>query len=257
MQCISCQTEINPKWSHAISNNICPFCGSSILDEHLKTLLTSLGEIMKELQQFPEQLDDWLLSNHSYIKTDSPTLVSYVPKEALKEIKQNEPVYEKKVIMTKDASGKDKKVGETLSNSRTDEFYKRAEILDPNAQPEADETSPPKSGIVARNEYFRNLVQEIKTKGNNQGFIDQDNLVSMIEEGEVPNVAELQAALSGDLPSEPETGLDDENIPSFVLAQAARAQNKTANAPDKDLRALYEQQSKSQSPLSGKGGFSR
>src|SRR5579885_95705 len=88
MKCITCEVEINPKWKHAIDINVCPFCGQHIMEEHLKNLLTSLGETMEKLQAYPQQLDDWLLSNYNYIKTDSPNLKMYLPKETVKELRK-------------------------------------------------------------------------------------------------------------------------------------------------------------------------
>src|SRR5208282_4854591 len=86
MKCVSCETEINPKWKHAIDINVCPFCGQHIMEEHLKNCVASLASAMEEMQKYPEQLDDWMLSNHNYIKTSSPSLVNYLPEEVLKEL---------------------------------------------------------------------------------------------------------------------------------------------------------------------------
>src|SRR5208282_6533600 len=88
MRCISCETEINPKWKHAIDINVCPFCGKHIMEEHLKNLFSSLGQTMDQLQQYPDQLNDWMLSNHNYIKTDSPNLKGYLPIDTIKEMRR-------------------------------------------------------------------------------------------------------------------------------------------------------------------------
>src|SRR5271154_6066712 len=88
MKCVSCETEINPKWKHAIDINVCPFCGQHIMEEHLKNCVAALAAAMEEMQKYPEQLNDWMLSNHSYIKTDSPDLKNYLPKELIKELRK-------------------------------------------------------------------------------------------------------------------------------------------------------------------------
>jgi hypothetical protein len=49
MKCVTCQTEINPKWKHAIDINVCPFCGKNIMEEHLKNCLVSLAAAMEEM----------------------------------------------------------------------------------------------------------------------------------------------------------------------------------------------------------------
>lgn len=73
MKCISCEAIVDPKWKHAIDSNLCPFCGSPIMDEVLKVHLSTLAEIMLLLNdQYQEQLDDWLNSNYSYVKRNKP-----------------------------------------------------------------------------------------------------------------------------------------------------------------------------------------
>src|ERR1700722_1142946 len=126
MRCISCESEINPKFRHAIERNMCPFCGGSIMEELLKSLLGSLGETMQKMQQYPEQLNDWLFSNYSYIKTDSPELINFVPRDQLKDLRKeanDEDFVErkKKVIKVKVENGKEvEAVTENIqSNART------------------------------------------------------------------------------------------------------------------------------------------
>jgi len=48
MRCISCTTEINPQWKHAIDMNVCPFCGKHIMEEHLKNLFAALSSTMDD-----------------------------------------------------------------------------------------------------------------------------------------------------------------------------------------------------------------
>ena len=71
MKCISCESEINTKWKHAIDANMCPFCGQNIMEGELKDLLSSLSDIIIKLQPYQQQLDDWLHSNFSYIKEEN------------------------------------------------------------------------------------------------------------------------------------------------------------------------------------------
>src|SRR5574338_267235 len=90
MKCISCETEINPKWKHAIDINVCPFCGEHIMEEHLKNCLSNLAVAMEDMLKYPDQLNDWLLSNHQFIKTDSPDIGKYMPAEMLKQLRKAE-----------------------------------------------------------------------------------------------------------------------------------------------------------------------
>ena len=67
MKCMSCSEQINSKFKHAIESNTCPFCGSLIMEEGLKNLLTDLRGIMDKLSAYPEELKDFLYSNYSLI----------------------------------------------------------------------------------------------------------------------------------------------------------------------------------------------
>ena len=67
MKCMSCSEKINSKFKHAIESNTCPFCGSLIMEEVLKNLLTDLRSVMDKLSAHPEELKDFLHSNYSLI----------------------------------------------------------------------------------------------------------------------------------------------------------------------------------------------
>ena len=124
MKCMSCTMEINPKWTHAIDINVCPFCGQGIMEEHLKNLFSSLRQTMESLKEYPDQLNDWMLSNHNYIKTDSPELKQYMPKSYIQEIinQRDEEVQEeqkaiaqtetkkKSIVKVDDGSGEEQEV---------------------------------------------------------------------------------------------------------------------------------------------------
>lgn len=276
MKCVSCETEINPKWRHAIDINVCPFCGKYILEEHLKNLFTSLATTMESLQNYPDQLNDWLLSNYNYIKTDSLNLKDYLPKEALKEMRKeldNEEFQEKKKSIVKVKTG-DGKIEEVIvekvqSDAKANGFFERAEAF---KSPDRDKEEDSKS-VSEKTQHLKKMAQQIKSdlKEGSKGHISQAHLASMInseinnETLENSEVAELQAAIDGGnivsgLP-DPADGTDeDDRIPSAVLAMASRAKNNN-NAVNKDLETLHEMQNKvknAQKKLaSGKGGFSR
>src|SRR5271166_1978670 len=136
MKCVSCDTEINPKWTHAIDINVCPYCGKLILEEHLKNCLVALTTAMDEMQKYPEQLDDWMLSNHNYIITDSPQLKMYLPKETIKELRKeiDDAEFEEKkssTVKIKLPGGGEQEivVEKTQSEAKTNSFFERAEVL--------------------------------------------------------------------------------------------------------------------------------
>jgi len=289
MKCISCDIEINPKWKHAVEINVCPFCGEHILEEHLKNLLTSLGETMSKLQEYPEQVSDWLLSNHNYIKTDSPLLPTFLPKEMIRQLKSDEDERDfqerkKFTVKVKTELGEEEIQAETLqSEDKTNDFFKRAEVI--KGSPKTTNTKPnPKAPKEFRNpaektEYLKNLKSQIEQEGS-QGIISEDGLASMISPNSINDAdPELVSGFSslittGDIISSaiPTDSLDDEDsmtdrILSANIAAAgggyAKGKGGGANPADiKAARDMYAKVSESRKRMeSGEaregGGFSR
>jgi hypothetical protein len=250
MKCISCEVEINPKWKHAVEINVCPFCGQHILEEHLKNLITSLGETMEKLQAYPEQLNDWLLSNYNYIKTDSPDLLNYVPKDVLKEMKRDiddQDFQERKkfTVKVKTENGVEEVEAETLlSEDKTSDFLKRAGVIRPKAK---DPTEGFKSA-AEKNAYLKNVKAQIESEGS-QGIVSEDGLAAMIspemrDNADPQEVAAMQAMLAGGdtiVSSLPGAGTgEEEDIHPAVLAMAKRAAGNKHVDPNADLAKLQE-----------------
>jgi hypothetical protein len=251
MKCISCEIEINPKWRHAVEINVCPFCGQHILEEHLKNLLTSLGDTMEKLQSYPDQLNDWLLSNYSYIKTDSPDLLKYVPKDALKDMKkeiddQDFQDRKKFTVKVKTETGEEEVEAETLqSEDKTSEFSKRAGVIRPKAK-------DPKEGfksVAEKTAYLKNVKSQIETEGS-QGIVSEDGLAAMISPSDMKDqadpeaVAAMQSMLAGgDMIASGLAGAgtgEEEELPAAVLAMANRAKGNKNIDPNADLAKLQE-----------------
>lgn len=277
MKCISCETSIDPKWKHAIDINVCPFCGKHIMEEHLKNCLVALSSAMDEMAKYPEQLNDWLLSNHNYIKTSSPDLKSFLPKEVIKEMRKEideEEFLEKKrnfvTIKTPDGEHHEIEIESNIqSEAKTNGFHERAA----GKLPKKREVSPdaPKS-VAEKTQYLKGLADRIK-KDATAGLSGEGGQVSMItpemlENADPEEIAEFQSMITtGDIvaSSLPDTSTgDDEEIPNVVLAMAGM-KKKSGGADggpnEKDIRAFQEMQNKarnSQKRLeSGAGKFSR
>lgn len=290
MKCVSCEVEINPKWRHAIEINICPFCGQAIMEELLKSLFSSLQETMEKLQAYPDQLNDWLLSNYSYIKTDDITLKNYVSKDDLKEMKRelDGEEFERKrsIIKVKTERGEEEVVTEKIqSDSKTAEFFARAELIKTPARDGDMDTgdgddvevqpikaAKPKTfkSAAERTEYLKKLKKKIESEGS-PAIIDENGLAAMIqpsslETADPSEVVAYQSMIGGsDIINSalPNSGLDDEDtmtnrVLSANLAAAARkdpkAQSGGYNA--KDAQALQNLVDKSKGTNMG-GGFSR
>lgn len=266
MKCMSCEMEINPKWKHAIDINICPFCGQGIMEEHLKNLFTTLRETMDKLQEYPSQLNDWMLSNHNYIKTDSELLPNFLPKEYVKEIvkaEEEKDFQERKnnkfTVTVKTDAGEEEVVAEKIqTDEKTNEFFKRAEAIKPNLDGFQSATE--------KNEHLKKMVQQIKRSGSTS--IDEEGGISsispeMMENADPEAVAEYMSVMSGNesiASSLPDSG--DEEIPSVVLSMANRAAAKGGNANSADLMKLQKMhdkvaESRRNFESGGKGGFSR
>jgi hypothetical protein len=284
MKCISCEIEINPQWTHAIDINVCPFCGKHIMEEHLKNLFTTLRETMDALQAYPTQVNDWMLSNHNYIKTDSPLIGNYMPKEMVKELKKVED--DKDFLKRKEAAkftvkvqtenGEEEVVAEKIqSEERTSSFFERAEaIKKPSKQQQGPNASPTFQSPAEKTEYLKKVAAQIKktgsqgmTAGGGSMMISAD----MLEQADPEAVAEFQQMIAG---GEVASSLDsdgmDDDLPGgeFILQanMAAATQGKSggsgANANAKDLAHLQRLQAKVSEArrnvsTGAKGSFSR
>lgn len=295
MKCVSCETEINPKWKHAIDINVCPFCGQHIMEEHLKNCVAALSKAMEDMMKYPEQLDDWLRSNHNYIRTDSPELIKYVSREdAIENFKLTEgkskPVNkdaapEEPQTFVKKIKVPDGKGGVTVeevivekrqSEEETNGFFDRAEVLKGAGKTSGktpktpDESEEPKS-VAEKTRNLKARVAEIKKAG--VAAIEENGMASMIDpdmltDADPNDVAALQAAIDGGDPLvasglPPASDGDDDEIPGIVQNMASRALQKGGGngANERDMQTLQEMQNKvrnAQKRLSaGKGSFSR
>lgn len=271
---MSCNIDINPQWTYAIGQNICPFCGEGIMEEHLKNLFSTLRQTMDCLSEYPDQLNDWMLSNHNYIKTDSSNLKLYMPKEYTEEIKKQ---HEEKLLTEKklkDKKASDKKsivkietengeeeimVEKIQSEEETNEFFKRAEAIKPNI--EGFKSSAEKT------QRLKAMAQQIKREGAtvvNQAGLATHLPPEMIDNADPEAVAEFQAMMDGGevVSSLPDNSSNnDDDIPSVVLAMANRAKGGSKD-PSADLDKLRRQQanvaeSRRNFQSGAKGSFSR
>ena len=265
MKCLSCEIEINPQWKHAIDINVCPFCGNHIMEEHLKNLFSSLRETMESLLKYPDQLNDWMLSNHAYIKTDSPQLLNYLPMDLLKEMKKLEEdkdfhkrkESQKFTVKVQTENGTEEVVAEKLqSEEKTNEFLARAEVV---------KTDKFKN-ISEKNDHYKKIMQQIKragsttaSEGGGSGHIPAE----MLEQADPEAIAEYQSMMSGGeiASSLPDTS-GDEEIPAVALAMAAAASKGGMSSNARDLMKLQQLQDRTararEHMASGsKGSFSR
>jgi len=255
MLCMTCNAEINPKWKHAIENNICPACGAAIMDEALKNLLSSLSETIEAFKQsFPEQLDDWMLSSFNYIKTDSPKLISFVPKQSFMKAKKS--IREIDENNDSDIDGDDNSVVLAQQDQEvTNEFFKRTDF----------------SKSVNKTAHLQGLVKQIKRTGapmaGGNGGGAAGGLISaeMLENADPEAIAEMQSMLSGENIASamlPESdGEDDDVHQNIASAMANKFKGNGSSVNPKDMETLRKLQAgpsaARRNSASGKGAFSR
>lgn len=232
MKCLSCERNIDPQCSHAIDANVCPYCGKNIMEEHLKNLLVTLKSTMDSLANYPDQLNDWLLSNYNYIKTDSPQLYNYASKKAVKDVTKDN------VTATIEEGTVEKK-----SEDRTAVFFKRAEV----------------KNTVDKTEHLKKMAEQIKQAGAGSA---EDWAVALsppeINSDEEVSPSDFNSLFSNTLPIDTSESEESDEIPAVVLSMANGKMNT-------DMLKLQNQVSKAKSARGtmesgatrGKGGFSR
>lgn len=267
MKCVSCEIDINPKWKHALDINVCPFCGKHIMEEHLKNLLATLHDTMDKLKSYQDQTDDWMLSNHNYIKTDSAELIDFVDKSLLfahkKEAVTASPETESKKYTVTVPVGHGKteevQVEKIQDEETTNDFFKRAQVIKKNIDIEAGSFPNP----IEKTEYLKKLRERIKKTGSlsineegDESIIDPETLNNADPEA----IEEFNASMAG---NEIRSSLPEINdgIPSIVLNMAKG--NKSNDVNHKDLESLRKIQERinaresGDSFNSGSGSFSR
>lgn len=256
MKCVTCEMEINTKWKHAIDMNSCPFCGQEIMEGQLKELLSSLHETMHKLSEYPDQLNDWMLSNFNFVKTNSDKI--HFKEENDKEKKK----FKVKVITD---TGEEEVVAEKIqSEERTNDFYKRAEAIKPNLDGF--------KSISEKTQHLRAMTQQIKREGStviNQSGKTEIITPEMIEVADPQAVAEMNAIMSGNNDGLIGSSLaseynGDDEIPAVILNMANNSKNPS-NASHADLMKLKQMHNRVNSARAnfesganrGKNGFSR
>lgn len=258
MECMSCNSEINPKWSHAIDTNVCPFCGKDIMDTDLKEVLKSLGDSIAFIESsgHTKHLDDWMLANFNYIKIDSEDLIKYVDPELLKTSKKA-PV-SRKIVKIKTDKGEEEVVSEQMQDDETtNDFFKRAEAVKPGIDGF--------NSAAEKTEHLKNLARQIKKAGTSSMTGDGNDVITaaMLEGVDPEAVAEMSTLMSEEpVVSSALSSSEDDEVPDIVLqmAKQASAGGNSNNAKDLlKLQEMHQRQADSRQNFKtgAKGGFSR
>ena len=229
MKCISCEVEIDPKWKHALDSNVCPFCGESIMPNDLKEHISNLSIILGSFKEsYPNQLDDWLLSNHNYVKTDGEKIKQFFPEPKI--------VYRSAKASDQEDSSEeeDENLIAVQNQDFTSKFFKNAEV----------------TKTVARAEELKRMVSEIKSNNPslNRSQLNQD-------EDFEDDQQDINSSINADY---------DEQIPPVVMAFSNQRRQGSSDYSNKDVIRLQQLQNRvSESRRNvvngtgGKGSFSR
>jgi hypothetical protein len=266
MQCQSCNAEINPQWKHALDKNICPMCGAAIMEEHLKNLFTTLRSTMDGLEKYQSQLDDWMLSNHQYVKTYSPNLMKFIPKEELDRLTHITMVsskkpdnHEKNMVKVQTDKGEEEvEVQHVQSQEKTNEFFQRAnkgKIKKDNLST-VERTQKLKDTVSKMNKAGISFVPQDGNEEDENSDMNYNNTQQYSSEEVDPS--EYQAMVNqqtGNQFTSAFAGAQDgeDLIPASVLAMAQGAGSNSKS--QKDLASLQAMVNKSKNM--GAGGFSR
>jgi hypothetical protein len=238
MECLSCKVEIDPKWKHALENNVCPFCGDNVMPEDLKNYIISLRSTLDSFKEkYSNQLDDLLFSNYKYVRTDSPRMKQFIP--------------EPKVIY-KSVSNQtsEDEVSETLEKDST-----TVSIQDPETTSKFFKNAGA-SKTVSRTEELKNLVSQIKT--------NNPKLSALVKQSSAEDMSDEEFMESEEANSSISTSYDDEDIPPAVLAFAGQSGKNNPGYNTKDMIRLQQLQQRTVQSrknvvngTGGKGSFSR
>lgn len=241
MQCMSCESEINPKWKHAVTNNSCPFCGNNILPEELKELFSLLENTINELKEkYLSQLDDWMLSNYNYINTNSDKLINYVPKHKLI---NNSKLISSSVKESLDDESDKEEITDDMDEGQitgvqdshvTEQFFKAAGV----------------SRAVERSQELKKMAEQIKAQNPSM-----KKKISSYEEDDLDEI-------NSSLESSYDDGEEEIHPAAFALSQS-RLSKSSADYSAKDMMKLQELHNKNKQARSvitngsGKSSFTR
>jgi len=211
---------------------------------------------MDALLPAQEQLDEWMFSNYSFIKTDSPKLIDFVDPTLLTKKRKDEPLGEKQVLKI---AGQDVESQKAMTDDKANDFLKRAGVVKKN------DATP----IAEKSQRIRNVLNEIQS-GVGSAEMDPD------AEGVDPEAArEYRAAMESPEPDYSRdhfsSGIDfgqDDGMPPLEIQHMMAQHSNPSGANQKDLyrlRAMMEKKNSARDSFengdnrgsSKGGGFSR
>jgi Zn-finger nucleic acid-binding protein len=225
---MSCSEQINSKFKYAIESNTCPFCGSVIMEEELKNLLTELRVVFDKLQNYPEELKDFLQNNFNLINASD-----------VKQVLSNKVITDN--FSSPEDSGSKNSTEPLLNQEKMNMLMRRADTFK----------------INGKASHLKDLVSQIKSGKNVTE--DSDDLSDVeIEALDRNELSEMQSFISSQTSS---GGLDefinttsssgedskfDDEVPEHVL-NFANKKTRSSDHNSKDLARLQNMVNKARS----------
>lgn len=261
MKCKSCSGDVPSKFSHSISTNTCPFCGNQIMDEELRSALSSIEQSMKCMEKYQNEILDWLKSKFSLVREDE--IRSKITQElALSRVASNtlaQNPYEGGVISDGFHSDNDAVKFDENGNQISGK---------PLQDPEVTNKFLKNAGISNRNNKLKDLVKQIKKDAiKTKHMVSPDDMenISISDVGNMDpeDIEQLESVISGGYgtASSAISGSEDsyyeDDIPAQVLHMANSRATNSKDYSHKDVMQLQRINGKSaqlKSEISKSGG---
>lgn len=260
MKCKSCQGDVPPKFAHAIAVNMCPLCGSEIMEPELQETLVNLKTAMEATSQYSEEIFDWLNSNYNLIQQS-------VMDQKIKELEISFKDEASNMMATMKAqsipkTGRSLDISEELMADKDGNQISGEAIQDPSITNKFM-INAGVNKMVERNDHYKKIVSEIKKNGapalmdesGRAGVVTPDMLQSLDSEDaeEFQNILDKEYGVASGLDNDYDDG---DEIPSVVMNMANQVKSSKAGYSAKDMAALERLQSnaKKASRAMGSGG---
>lgn len=169
MRCNECEVEIPPAWKAAYKSNICPSCGGAIYSKETEEIYAELKQAMAEMENDPEGLAGWLLSNYHMQKIGDATPTEFYGKQNKQ---QKLKIADNPVHKFLKNTGIDPNRAQQLRELKK-------EILGLEDEPENEDVSDDDITGDINDEFVAQAVSTMVPKGgfkNNKLKVDEDNL---------------------------------------------------------------------------------
>jgi hypothetical protein len=257
MQCVSCNNEVPSKFTYAITQNVCPFCGLKIMPAELQKVLNGLHDIMAHAaeQSYDTEAVNWMSSNFNLVSRESEEFLS-LQKEVSRLNAELQSVKEK-FVKPVPKSGKLGQQGATEIQLGVDNEGNQVQLTgDAIQDPETTQTFMDRantSKMADRNDHFRKMVSQIKKSATSGASGDGGSMPispAMLAAADPAEIEEMENMLSGGVPIV-SSGIDaeyddDDALPPIAEAFIAGGAGKqTQGYNPRDVAKLQQLQQKS------------